>query len=160
MAADSLAVSLHEALRARGLRMAAAESCTGGLIALRLTTPPGASDVFFASAVTYSNHAKTELAHVPAGLIQSHGAVSPEVARAMAEGVASVTGAEVAVSTTGNLGPDPMEDKPAGLIHCAVFVKGKVSVREFTLNGSREKIRQAAAEQALAFTLEMVLACG
>jgi nicotinamide-nucleotide amidase len=158
MAADSLAVSLHEALRARGLRMAAAESCTGGLIALRLTTPHGASDVFVASAVTYSNQSKIALAHVPAGLIQSHGAVSPEVARAMAEGIASVTGAEVAVSTTGNLGPDPMEGKPAGLIHCAVFVRGKVEVREFGIKGAREEIRREAAEQALAFTLEMVLA--
>lgn len=115
------AVALLERLRASGLKLAAAESCTGGLIAALLTSVPGSSDVFERGFVTYSNEAKSQLLGVPADLITAKGAVSEEVARAMAEGTLRHSRAQLAVAVTGVAGPGGGSPaKPVGLVHIAI----------------------------------------
>lgn len=105
---------------ARGLRIATAESCTGGLIAASLAAVPGASAALERGFVTYSNEAKTELLGVPASLIQQHGAVSRDVALAMVDGALAHSPADLAVAVTGIAGPDGgSAEKPVGLVHIA-----------------------------------------
>ena len=114
------AVRLIGLCRAKGLLLATAESCTGGLIAALITSISGASGVFDAGFVTYSNEAKTRMLGVPADLITKMGAVSEEVARAMALGALAHSRAEIAVSVTGIAGPGGgSAAKPVGLVHCA-----------------------------------------
>ena len=116
---------LLDRCRAIGLHIATAESCTGGLIAGTLTEIAGSSDVVDRGFVTYSNAAKTQMLGVPADLIARHGAVSEEVARAMAEGAPERAGAELAVAVTGVAGPGGgSAAKPVGLVHFGCAVKG------------------------------------
>ena len=104
--------------RERGLTLATAESCTGGLVAARLTSVPGSSDVFVGGIVSYANEVKIGELGVPAELIEQHGAVSAEVAEAMARGARERLGVDVAVSVTGVAGPDGgTEEKPVGLVY-------------------------------------------
>ena len=118
------AIGLLDGMRAKGRRIATAESCTGGLIAGLLTEIPGSSDVVERGFVVYSTAAKTELLGVPAALIAGHGAVSGEVARAMAEGALAHAHADFAVAVTGVAGPGGgTRDKPAGLVHLAVATR-------------------------------------
>ena len=118
---QALVESLAEALRSRGLRLATAESCTGGLIAAACTSLAGSSEWFERGFVTYSNEAKTELLGVPAALIEQHGAVSEAVARAMAEGALLRSRAQVAVSVTGIAGPGgATPGKPVGTVWLAM----------------------------------------
>jgi nicotinamide-nucleotide amidase len=139
-----------DACRTRGLTLATAESCTGGLIAGRLTDVAGASDVFVGGVVAYANDVKQSALDVPGALIATHGAVSAEVAVAMAEGARSRLGADVAVSVTGIAGPDGgTDEKPVGLVHLhAVGPDGSLA-REFVLPGQREWIRARAAVAGL-----------
>ncbi|MCC2113974.1 MAG: CinA family protein [Hyphomicrobiales bacterium] len=107
--------------RAAGVKLATAESCTGGLIAATVTAVAGSSDVFERGFVTYSNEAKTELLGVPAALIAEHGAVSAPVAREMAVGALTHSNADVAVAVTGIAGPGGgTPDKPVGTVHLAI----------------------------------------
>jgi nicotinamide-nucleotide amidase len=116
---------LVELCRVHGLHVATAESCTGGLIAGALTEIAGSSDVVDRGFVTYSNLAKTEMLGVPRELIERHGAVSEEVARAMAEGALARSAAEIAVAVTGVAGPGGgSADKPVGLVHFGCAAKG------------------------------------
>ena len=128
-----------------------AESCTGGLLAARLTEPPGASDYFAGAVVSYSNEAKTELLGVDPGLIEAHGAVSPEVARAMAEGALGRFDADLACSITGIAGPGGgTEEKPVGLIcWCALDSSGTVLARDVVMPGDRTEIRDRATTVAM-----------
>jgi nicotinamide-nucleotide amidase len=137
-------------LRARGLTLGAAESCTGGLVGSRLTSVPGSSDVFLGSVVAYAHEAKTALLDVPEALIEQHGSVSPEVAAAMADGARSRLGADVAVAVTGVAGPGGgTPEKPVGLVYLhAVGPSGGLSAH-FDLPGDRETIRGRAAAAAL-----------
>ena len=147
------AASLLEACRTRGLRIATAESCTGGLIAALLTGIPGSSDVVERGFVTYSNAAKTELLGVPAGLIAKHGAVSEEVARAMAEGALAHSHADLAVSVTGVAGPGGgSAAKPVGLVHLGLARSGSPTLHQELRLGDigRGPIRLATVEVALA----------
>jgi nicotinamide-nucleotide amidase len=136
-----------------GLRqatLAVAESCTGGLIAERITSVPGSSRSFLGGAVVYSNALKTQFADVPAELIEQHGAVSEEVARALAEGIRKRTGATVGLGITGIAGPTgATEEKPVGLVYIAVSDGAKTDVIEKNFRGSRTRIREWAAQQAL-----------
>ncbi len=136
--------------RARGLTLATAESCTGGLVASRLTAVPGASDVFIGSIVSYANAVKETSLGVPASLIAEHGAVSAEVAEAMARGARAALGADLAVAVTGVAGPEGgSEDKPVGLVFAhAVGPDGDKAVRT-ELPGDREMIRGRATAAAL-----------
>ena len=123
--------------------IAVAESCTGGLVAARLTETPGASAYLRGGLVVYSNEAKSSLAGVPAALIEEHGAVSEEVALALADGVRTVLGSDVGVGVTGIAGPGGgTEEKPVGLVWCAVTLSnGERAVRKLQLPGSRQVIR-------------------
>lgn len=145
--------SLLEACRTRGLKLATAESCTGGLIAALLTEIPGSSDVVERGFVTYSNAAKTEQLGVPADLIAVHGAVSEPVARAMAEGALSHSHADLAVSVTGVAGPGGGSTaKPVGLVHLATARRGTPTLLQELRLGDigRGPIRMATVEAALA----------
>jgi nicotinamide-nucleotide amidase len=123
--------------------IAIAESCTGGLVAARLTETPGASAYLRGGVVVYSNEAKSALAGVSAALIEEHGAVSEEVALALADGVRTALESDVGVGVTGIAGPDGgTEEKPVGLVWCAVTLSnGERAVRKLQLPGSRQVIR-------------------
>jgi len=133
--------------RAKNLRIATAESCTGGLIAAALTHIPGSSDVFERGYVTYSNEAKAECLGVPPDLIAQHGAVSQAVASAMAEGALKFSRAHLALSVTGIAGPGgATPEKPVGLVWFALATSsGKTATHQQIFNGDRAKIRAQAA---------------
>ena len=131
---EALVDRLAAALRGRGARMASAESCTGGLIAAACTSLAGSSDWFERGFVTYSNEAKTEMLGVPAALIVSHGAVSAEVACAMAEGALARSRVSFAVSVTGIAGPGGgSEEKPVGTVWIALDFRGDVQARRYEI---------------------------
>ena len=135
--------------RARGLKVATAESCTGGLVAGALTDIAGSSDVFERGFVVYSNEAKTELLGVPAALIDRHGAVSDVVAAAMAEGALAHSHADLAVSVTGIAGPGGgSEQKPVGTV-CIAVDDGESRVRTFRFPGGREMVKAMSANWAI-----------
>jgi nicotinamide-nucleotide amidase len=137
-------------LRERQLTVAVAESCTGGLLASRLTDVPGSSDYLDRGVVCYSNRAKTELAGVPEALIRDCGAVSEPVAKAMAEGIAARAGTDVGIGVTGIAGPGGgTAEKPVGTVAVAVSVRGEVRVRTVRLFGGREMIKFQAAQTAM-----------
>lgn len=147
--ADLAAVVL-EACKARALTFAVAESCTGGMLGERLTRIPGASDVFVGGVIAYSNRMKTALLGVPAALIDAHGAVSEEVARAMATGARARTGADIGVGITGIAGPDGgTPEKPVGTVWLAVDVGGECRAARLHSWGDRQEVRQRAAQAAL-----------
>lgn len=150
-----LAERVLEACRARGWRVATAESCTGGLVAAALTAIPGSSAVVDRGWVTYSNAAKHELLGVPYALIEAHGAVSEPVARAMAEGALARAAAEVAVSVTGIAGPGgATATKPEGLVHFACAGPAGTAHRRVAFGAlGRGAVRAASVETALAMLL-------
>jgi nicotinamide-nucleotide amidase len=136
--------------RARGLRLATAESCTGGMVAERITSVPGASDVFAGSVVTYSNALKQHLLGVSDDLLERHGAVSAEVAAAMASGARIHLGADVAVAVTGIAGPDGgTPEKPVGLVYLHTASPDGERGRELNLPGEREQIRRRSTVASL-----------
>jgi len=136
--------------RERGWTMGTAESCTGGLVAARLTGIPGSSDVFRGGVVAYANEIKQAELDVPADLLAEHGAVSPEVAEAMAKGARARLGVDVAVSVTGIAGPDGgTEEKPVGLVYLHAEGPGGGVGREFSFPGDRPSIRARSAVGAL-----------
>jgi PncC family amidohydrolase len=146
---------LGELLGARGLTVAVAESCTGGLIASRITDVAGASDYFLAGLVTYSNAAKESLLHVPEAVLAAKGAVSRETAGKMAEGVRSATGADVGLSITGIAGPGGgTTEKPVGTVYMGLAVKEGIYVRRHMLAGDRLSIKLQSSEKALAFVID------
>jgi len=152
------AEKIIEDYRRAGLRLATAESCTAGLIAACLTEVPGSSDVVERGFVTYSNEAKTELLGVPAALIAKHGAVSAEVAKAMAKGALDHSPADVAVAVTGIAGPGGgSAEKPVGLVHLTIARRGaKPKTERHIFEGDRAKVRLGAVEAALALLAAQV----
>jgi competence/damage-inducible protein CinA-like protein len=144
---EELVLSLAEA---RGLRLATAESCTGGLVAARITGVPGSSAAFVGGVVSYSNEVKRDELGVSEKLLEEHGAVSAEVAAAMAEGARSRLGAEVAVSVTGIAGPGGgTPDKPVGRVHLHAAGPDGSLARILDISGEREQIRVRATVTAL-----------
>ncbi len=146
------AAALLKAYEGRSLKIATAESCTGGLVAALLTEIAGSSAVVERGFVTYSNEAKTELVGVPASLIATHGAVSEPVARAMAEGALAHSRAHVAVAITGIAGPGGATvAKPVGLVHFGLARRGAPVVHLERRYGDpgREIVRRRAVEDAL-----------
>jgi nicotinamide-nucleotide amidase len=153
-APDLLARAEHllAAARAGGVRIATAESCTGGLIAALLTEIPGASDVFGRGFVTYSNKAKEDMLGVSAATLRQHGAVSEAVARLMAEGAIRNSTAHMSVAVTGIAGPGGgTDEKPVGLVHIAVARAGEPTLHRESRFGDigRSAIRLASVETAL-----------
>ena len=145
------AAALLDRYRGEGRTIAAAESCTGGLIAGLMTEIAGSSDVFDRGFVTYSNAAKTAMLDVPAALLAEHGAVSESVARAMAAGALGRSGASAAVAVTGIAGPGGgSAGKPVGLVHLARALRGgAVEARRRVFAGDRGAVRLAAVGAAL-----------
>ena len=141
----------------RHMTLAAAESCTGGLLAQRLTAVPGSSRYFLGGAVVYADRLKTIFAEVPEDLVHSEGPVSEPVARAMAEGIRRRTGASVGIGITGIAGPGPGapgpdSDKPIGLVYVAIAYAGQIggtTVTEVNISGDRERVRLWASQHAL-----------
>ncbi|MFN0044364.1 MAG: CinA family protein [Alphaproteobacteria bacterium] len=138
--------------RAMGLKIATAESCTGGLLSAALTAIPGSSDIFERGFATYSNEAKAECLGVPLALIAAHGAVSAEVARAMADGALARSAAQLSVAVTGVAGPGGGgEAKPVGLVFIAVARRGAmIDVERHVFAGDRAAIRESSVAAALA----------
>jgi len=151
---------LAAVLRRGGERVATAESCTGGLIAAACTSLAGSSDWFERGFVTYSNDAKSEMLGVPAALIAAHGAVSAEVACAMAEGALSYSRASFAVSVTGIAGPaGGSAAKPVGTVWIGVAASGEKAVASLLqASGDRAAIRQASVARALELLIERCVA--
>jgi len=147
---SALEAVVGELLFERGLTIAVAESCSGGLLASRLTDVPGSSRYFQRGVVCYSNQAKTELLDVPDALLREHGAVSEPVARAMAEGIAARAKTNVGVGITGIAGPGGgTPEKPVGTVVIAVTVNGDTTVRTLKLFGGREMIKFQSAQAAM-----------
>lgn len=146
--ADVLA--LGDALRARGEKLAAAESCTGGLIAAACTALAGSSDWFERGFVTYSNDAKTEVLGVQPALLQAHGAVSEPVARAMVAGALQRAPVQLAVAVTGIAGPGgAVAGKPVGTVWVAWGTPAAVQAECLQLGGDRDAVRGATVQAAL-----------
>jgi nicotinamide-nucleotide amidase len=147
---DSLEQIVLYYLGLRQATLAVAESCTGGMIAQRITSVAGASRSFLGGAVVYADKLKTDFAGVPADLIATHGAVSEEVAKAMAEGIRLSTGATLGLGVTGIAGPMGGTDKkPVGLVHIAVTDEQGTGTLERVFRGDRERVREWASQQAL-----------
>jgi nicotinamide-nucleotide amidase len=152
---DTIEIVLLRMLRARGWTLGTAESATGGMVAERITSVPGASDVFRGSIVAYQEDVKEGLLGVPADVIDASGAVSEPTAIAMAEGVAAVLGVDVAIGVTGSAGPDPQEE-PVGTMVVAVRTPAATRVKTLHRPGGREQVRMSTATAALHLT-RMVL---
>ena len=142
-------------LQQKRLTIATAESCTGGLVAARLVSVPGVSEVFMEGLVTYSNQAKMRLLGVKEATLASFGAVSRETAVEMAEGGRRQAETDVCISTTGIAGT---EEKPVGLVYMACCVNGRTAVKRCQFSGDRQQIRGQAAETALALVRSCLLA--
>lgn len=152
-----LAERLLELCRAQGLRLATAESCTGGLVAGAITNVAGSSDAFDRGFVTYSNAAKEEMLGVPRDILERFGAVSAETARAMAHGAVERSFADIAIAVTGVAGPGGgSAEKPVGLVHFACLRRnaGVEHVERRFGPRSREAIREASIRQALEMMIE------
>jgi len=152
-----LVEAVTTALRVRGKTLAVAESCTGGLIAKRITDLAGVSDVFLGGVVAYANAVKVGQLGVPEALLEAHGAVSEDVARAMAGGVARALGADAGVGVTGVAGPGGgTEDKPVGTVCWAASYEGRTVVRSGRFPGDRSSVRERSAQAALFLLLRLV----
>jgi nicotinamide-nucleotide amidase len=153
-----LEMVVGDLLREHKMTIAVAESCTGGLLASRLTDVPGSSDYLERGVVCYSNRSKTELADVPEAFIREHGAVSEPVARAMAEGIRARAGTNVGIGITGIAGPGGgTPEKPVGTVAVAVAVDAELRIRTFQFVGGRDMVKFQAAQSALNMTRLMVL---
>ena len=155
-----LGAQLHAELVLRRMTVSCAESLTGGAVAETLSAAPGASESFAGAVVSYATSVKTGVLGVPAAVVEEHGVVSQECAKAMASGCRSLLGTDWAVSTTGVAGPDTQEGKPVGLVFVAVAGPRGVSVTRLELNGDRAAIRAAARREAVATLMAAVTAVG
>lgn len=147
---------IHFSFKRSGLRLAAAESCTGGLVGHLLTRLPGASSFLDSSVVCYSRESKTALVGVKPSVLKAHGTISEETARAMAVAIRRKRKTDLSLSVTGNLGPDPVENKRVGLVYMAVDRERETVSRGMIFDGEREEIKRAAALAALHLLLEVI----
>lgn len=143
-------------LEQKGWRIATAESLTGGLVSRCITDVSGASRVFECGVCSYSDRIKQQVLGVSPLTLAQWGAISAQTAREMAAGVQRLSGAQLAVSTTGNAGPDASENKPVGLVYLGLAGPGGCQSRELHLTGDRESIRAQTAQLALEFALEVL----
>ena len=159
---DTFGAAVGRALRARGLTLAIAESCTGGLVGHLLTVVPGSSDFLLLDAVVYNNSAKTGVLDIDPELIRGHGAVSAECAQAMAEGVRRLADADVGLSITGIAGPTGGTDhKPVGLVYLGLASRsGPTLVKERKLPGDRSRVQTLAAYLSLKLALDFARSTG
>jgi nicotinamide-nucleotide amidase len=157
-ALEKQAIKVLDKMRAKNMKFAAAESCTGGLLTALLTHISGSSDVVECGFITYSNASKTYLLGVSAELINQYGAVSSIVAKDMAEGVIAKTGKDISISITGIAGPSGgSELKPVGLVYIGLAQKtGETEVKEFQFSGSRQNIRLCTVREAIRMVEKVV----
>ena len=148
---DTLEGVVANLIKERGLTISCAESCTGGMVVAKLINHPGISEVLQEGIVAYANKAKVTRLNVDEDLLKRYGAVSPQAAAAMAEGVARTSGTDIGISTTGVAGPGgATEDKPQGRVYLGLYIAGKgTKTKELTLVGDRAKVRARAAIAAL-----------
>lgn len=153
----SEAEALIGALRSRGMTLACAESCTGGMIGAAVTDLPGASSVFLGSAVTYSNGSKESILGVSGGTLSDHGAVSAETASEMVRGAMRAYGSDAAIAVTGIAGPGgATPEKPVGLVYIAVADGPRVVVSRNIFEGDRAAVRSATVSTALTLMRELL----
>ena len=158
--ASSIAALVHQSLRDRAATLAVAESLTGGLLGGALTAPAGSSATFRGGVVAYATDLKSALLRVDTQLLERHGAVHPEVAAAMARGVARLLGATFGLATTGVAGPDPQDGRGPGEVHVALAGPAGVRARSLALHGGRDAIRRQTVLQALRLAVEALAAGG
>ncbi len=150
--------AIGELLKKRGRTLSVAESCTGGLISDRITNVPGSSNYFEGGMVTYSNESKAKHLDIPLNYIRRHGAVSPQVAKKMAQGVRKAFGTTFGLSTTGVAGPTGgTKEKPVGLVFIGLAKGKRTSVMKLNLEGTRREIKEKATEKALKFFYEILV---
>jgi nicotinamide-nucleotide amidase len=155
---DDLAAVTGRLLRQRGLTAECAESCTGGLLGKRFTDAPGSSDYFLGGIIAYSNAVKVAQLGVDPEVLATKGAVSEEVAAAMARGVAKRLRADCALSTTGIAGPDGgTPEKPLGLVYLGCTITGETTVQRLMLWGQRAEVRERTAQAALSLLRRRLL---
>jgi PncC family amidohydrolase len=149
---------VSDELKKHHLTLATAESCTGGLLAHLLTNISGSSEYFERGVISYSNRSKIELLGVPEKLLTNFGAVSEQVARAMAEGIRKRAKVDLGVSTTGVAGPTGgTKDKPVGLVYAGIATHNDVVVKRFLFSGDRLQNKEQACDAALSFLLETLM---
>ena len=158
---ENMEQAVVQQLKEKGLKVATAESCTGGLISKRITEIPGASDVFECGVCSYANRIKHELLGVSERTLEQFGAVSEQTAKEMAEGIRRLSGADIGVSVTGIAGPGGgTPEKPVGLVYLGVSSERYSKVVRYLSGsrkaGSREHIRYIASQQALRLVLEAI----
>jgi len=156
---ETLEEVIGKLLRERGMTLSTAESCTGGLIAHRITNVPGSSDYFLEGVVSYSNEAKMQILGVPKEALEAHGAVSAPVVEAMARGVRGLSGSGIGVAVSGIAGPSGgTEEKPVGTVFIGLdHVERGVSSGKFLFYGTREQIKLATSEKALDMIRKILL---
>ncbi|MDI1471755.1 MAG: CinA family protein [Thermodesulfovibrio sp.] len=143
-------------LKIKNKTLSTAESCTGGLIASSITDIPGASKIFLGGVVVYATEIKRKILNIPEETFK-HGVISSEMAITMALAVKYLTGSDYSIATTGNLGPDTMEEKPAGLIYIAVATPENVFVKELKFQGDRYFNKINATNEAFNFLIEKIV---
>jgi PncC family amidohydrolase len=145
---------IGDLLRERGMKIATAESCTGGLIAKKITDIAGASNYFDMGMITYGNKVKEEFLSVPLNVLTSKGAVSHDVARMMAEGIRKAANADIGLAVTGIAGPEGgTMEKPVGTVFISVAAQNKTIVRKFLFKGSRNDIREETCVEVFRLVL-------
>jgi len=157
MRTDDPAYRVGEGLKSRGWTIAVAESCTAGGLASRITDIPGSSSYFIGGIIAYQNRIKEEFLAVPAGMIEEFGAVSAEVAEAMATGCREAFGSDVSVGITGIAGPGGgTPEKPVGLVYIAVAGPDRIDCQRFLFSGDRRGVRGSAVEAALKMVSSLI----
>jgi len=153
----NLVQKIIQALQSQGQTLAVAESCTGGLVANRITDVPGSSDVFLLGVITYSNEAKQKILNIPPKALKSHGAVSEQIAIAMAKGVRKIHKTDFGIGITGIAGPTGgTKAKPVGLTYIAVSTKDETLCLHCMFQGTRPQIKKQASTQALELLTEFL----
>lgn len=154
VSSDPAAERLVSLLLENNMTLSTAESCTGGLLASKITSVPGVSAVYAGGFVTYATIEKHKMLGVPKKTLKKLGAVSKKTAKQMASGAAKRTGTDTAISVTGNAGPDASEGKPVGLVYIGICIDGKSSGHKFMFTGDRQSIREQAADMGLKLLAE------
>lgn len=150
-------INIISRLVKKGLSLAVAESCTGGLVCHKITQTPGASETFREGIICYSNESKIKRLGIPAKLLSRYGAVSPQVCKLMVQNVGRQASANIGLAVTGIAGPDGgSSQKPVGLVFIGLYINNKVAIKRFIFKGSRARIKEQAANTALKMLIDNI----
>ena len=154
---EDLLRTISNELKKKNLTIATAESCTGGLVAHQLTNISGSSEYFERGVVSYSNKSKIEMLDVPKETLEQYGAVSKEIAQAMAQGIKNKSQVDIGISTTGVAGPTGgTKEKPVGLVYIGIAKENYVDVKRFLFTGNRIQNKEKTCHEVLHFILETI----